>query len=269
MKRFRLFPGLALALVMSSLSAQEQKAPFDMSQAKNSELGLPSPMDKLLGLDAALGGKSVAWAGIFQEIARNADLGALKEETNVCLALGVRIADGIVAVKARDANALNDCANDIEALAKKLKVSDTQLERAKKTRALANKGQWTLVFWEMGCLQVDIMHSLNERGNEKRRTLIIAAGWLQGVHYAMHVISSHYTPALSNILREPLLVKAMMTEMQALPEATKSNPRVVKLTAALAELYDIVNIPLDGTIEKEKVQKANQLAQKLAEEFVL
>ncbi|WP_395752692.1 hypothetical protein [Prosthecobacter sp.] len=269
MKRFHLLPGLVFALFIPCLQAQEQKAPFDMSQAKSSELGLPSPMDKLLGLDAALGGKSVAWAGIYKEIARNADLSSLKDETNICLALGVRIADGIVAVKAQDANALNDCATDIEALAKKLKMSDTQLERAKKTRALANKGQWTLVFWEMGCLQVDIVHSLNEQGNEKRRTLIIASGWLQGVHYAMHVINSRYTPALSNLLREPMLVKAMMAEMKSLPAATRANARVVKLDAALTELYGIVNIPLDGSISKEKVAQANKLAQELAEEFVL
>lgn len=225
-------------------------------------------MDKLLGLDAALGGKAVAWGGVYRELARNANLSALKNETNVCLALGVRIADGIMAVKAQDANALNECASDIESLAKKLNVTDAQLERAKKTRALANKGQWTLVFWEMGCLQVDIMHSLNEKGSEKRRTLIIAAGWLQGVHYAAYLVNKHYTPKLSNLLREPLLVNAMQEEMQALPAPTKSDPRVARLISALSELYTIINIPLDGTIPAEKVLRVNELARELAEEFV-
>lgn len=120
----------------------------------------------------------------------------------------------------------------------------------------------------MGCLQVDIIHSLNQRGNEKRRTLIIAAGWLQGVHYAAHVIHGRYTPALSNFLREPMLVKAMLAEMQALPEATKANPRVAKLTAALAEIYAIIDIPLNGTISKEKVRRMTDLTRELSEEFV-
>ncbi|MDZ4405003.1 hypothetical protein [Prosthecobacter sp.] len=267
MKRFYLL--LALALAAPFTFAQDQKAPFDLSQAQNSELGLPSPMDKLLGLDSAISGKAVNWGGIYKDIAHNANMSDLKAEPNICLALGIRIADGIMAVKARDANALNECASDIEALARKLKVGENELERAKKTRALANKGQWTLVFWEMGCLQVDIMQSLNQKGNEKRRTLIIAAGWLQGVHYAVHVINERYTPALSNFLREPLLVKAMIEEMKALPEATKASPRVAKLTAALNELYAIVNIPLNGSISKEKVQRVNDLSRELSEEFVL
>ncbi len=266
MKRFFL-PSLLFCCFTVTLNAQD-KAPFDLSQAKNSELGLPSPMDKLLGLDAALGSRTVAWSGVYRELAHNADLSALKNETNVCLALGVRIADGIMAVKAQDANALNECASDIESLAKKLNVTDAQLERAKKTRALANKGQWTLVFWEMGCLQVDIMHSLNEKGSEKRRTLIIAAGWLQGVHYAAYLVNKHYTPKLSNLLREPLLVKAMQEEMQALPAPTKSDPRVTRLISALSEIYTIINIPLDGTIPAEKILRVNELARELAEEFV-
>lgn len=268
MKRFCLLSGLVAVLLTTSLSAQEQKAAFDMSKAKNSELGLPSPMDKLMGLDAALSGKAVTWGDVYKDIARNSELNSLKTDISLCLALGVRIADGIMAVKAQDANALNECATDIENLAKKLKVSDNELSRAKKTRALANKGQWTMVFWEMGCLQVDIMHSLNQKGNERRRTLIIASGWLQGVHYAAHVIDARYTPALSNFLREPMLVKAMIAEMETLPAETKADARVTKLSNALNELYEIINIPLDGTIPAEKVKRVNDLARQLAEEFV-
>ncbi len=264
----RILPVIALIFISLSLPAQEQKAAFDISQAQDSELGLPSPMDKFLGLDAALGSKGVKWGDVYREVASNADLKSLTAETDVCLALGVRIADGIMAVKAQDANALNECASDIEALAKKLKVAESQLERAKKTRALANKGQWLLVFWEMGCLQVDILQSLSEKGNEKRRTLIIASGWLQGAHYAAHVINQRYTPELSNYLREPMLVKAMSKEMQALPTATQQNARVAKLSSALGDIYSIVNIPLDGTIAKPDVQRMADLAQKLSGEFV-
>lgn len=264
----RILPAIVLIFITSCLSAQEQKAAFDLSQAQEAELGLPSPMDKFLGLDAALGSKGVKWSDVYKEVANNANLSTLKAETDVCLALGVRIADGIMAVKSQDANALNDCSSDIEALAKKLNVGENQLERAKKTRALANKGQWLQVFWEMGCLQVDILQSLSQKGQEKRRTLIIASGWMQGAHYAAHVIQQRYTPELSNYLREPMLVKAMSKEMQALPESAKTNARAAKLTKALDEIYTIVNIPLNGTIAKADVQRMVELSQNLSSEFV-
>jgi hypothetical protein len=248
--------------------ATAQKAAFNVAEAQNAPLGLPSPMDKFLALDIALGEGAVKWSDVLKELSVNADLRKLTVESDVSMALGVRIADGVMAVKARDANALNDCASDIEALAKKLQVTDEELDRAKKARALANKGQWLMVFWELGCLQVDIMRSLNKKGNERRRTLIITAGWMQGAHYAAYVIDKRYTPALSNCLREPMLVKAMQEELAQLPAATKAAKRPEQLAKALAEIHGIVNIPLDGAIPRDQVARMNSLLSELCTEFV-
>lgn len=263
----RVFITLVLALATLHPAAA-QKAAFNAAEAQNAPLGLPSPMDKFLALDIALGEGTVKWSDVLKEVSINADIRKLTAEPDVCLALGVRIADGVMAVKARDANALNECASDIEALAKKLQVRDEELERAKKARALANKGQWLMVFWELGCLQVDIMRSLNQKGNERRRTLIITAGWMQGAHYATHVIEKRYTPDLSNCLREPMLVKAMQDEMAQLPASTKAARRPASLAKALQEVHGIVNIPLNGAIPREQVSHMNSLLAGLCSEFV-
>lgn len=260
--------GLILTGSVNSLSGQDEKAPFDPSSAQKSGLGLPSPIDKFMGLDAALGAKAVDWKKTFNDVAISPDMGALKEEVDICLALGVKIADGVMAIKARYAGGLNDSSKEIEALSAKLGVTKAELERAEKTRALANKDEWLAVFWELGCLQVDIMDSLNKKGNETRRPLIVASGWIEGVHYAAKVIDEQYTPELSNILREPMLVKAMIDETEALPEKYKSNARVQKLIKGLNELYKIVNVPVDGVIKKEDVRRMKELTGELAGEFV-
>jgi len=260
---------ITLLFALATLSpANAQKAAFNSAEAQNAPLGLPSPMDKFLALDIALGQGTVKWSDVLKELSINADLRKLTVESDISLALGVRIADGVMAVKARDANMLNNCASDIEALAKKLQVSEEELDRAKKARALANKGQWLMVFWELGCLQVDIMRSLNKKGNERRRTLIITAGWLQGAHYAAYVIDNGYTPELSNCLREPMLVKAMQEELAQLPDKTKAAKRPAKLAKALAEIQGIVNIPVDGAIPRDQVKRMNSLLAELCAEFV-
>ena len=88
------------------------------------------------------------------------------------------------------------------------------------------------------------------------------------MHYAAKVIDEQYTPELSNILREPMLVKAMIDETEALPEKYKSNARVQKLIKGLNELYKIVNVPVDGVIKKEDVRRMKELTGELAGEFV-
>jgi hypothetical protein len=267
MKRF---PVLALlSLVAAVSSPAQEKAAFDPSKAQMQPVGLPSPIDKFLGLDLALKEKQIPWGQIYNDISGDAQINSLKSESNICLALGVKIADGVMAIKSQDANALNRCAEQIEDLAKKLGVTKDQLARADKVRADANRGRWFHVFLELGFLQTDILKALQTEGNDQRRTLIVAAGWLQGAHYAAGVIEDHYTPELSNFLREPMLVQALIAEIETLNNETRSAPRVKKLLDGLKQLHGIVNIALDGSISESDVKKMNSLCGSLTEEFLL
>jgi len=267
MKRFPLLALVTLCTAATSLA--QDKAAFDPSKAQMQPVGLPSPIDKFLGLDLALKDKQIPWAQIYNDVSGDAQTNSLKTEPNICLALGVKIADGVMAIKSQDANALNRCAEQIEELAKKLGVTKDQLARADKVRADANRGRWFHVFLELGFLQTDILKALQADGNDQRRTLIVAAGWLQGAHYAAGVIETHFTPELSNFLREPMLVKALIAELETLNDETRSAPRVKKLLEGLKQLHEIVNIPIDGAISEPDVKKMNSLSGALTEEFLL
>jgi hypothetical protein len=249
------------------MSAQE-KAGFDPSKAEIAPLGLPSPYDKFLGLDQVLNLKFEDWKAVYNDISHHIDVSKLKEETDVALALGVKIADGVMSIKARDVNGLNDCSKQIEDLAKKLGVKDEEMGRAKMVRAHANKGEWLHVFMELGFLQTDIMKSLRMQNNSKRRPLIITAGWIQGLHYTSHVILKHYSAETSNFLREPVLVKAMQGELAGLPDAVKSSPKVTAVIGLMPDVYTAVNIALNGSIPKEGVQKLQDTAAAIVEKIV-
>lgn len=258
----------SLSLALPALTNAQEKAAFDPSKAKIQPVGLPSPIDKFLGLDLALKEKAVAWGDVYNSVSGDAEADKLTTEPAICLALGVKIADGVMAIKAQNANALNRCAEQIEELAGKLGVSKEQLGRADRVRADANRGRWFHVFLELGFLQTDILKALQENGNIQRRTLIVASGWLQGAHYAAGVIADRYTPELSNFLREPMLLQALIAELGTLDAAVRADPKVKRLEAALAELLDIINIPLNGTIPQDKVRRVNELTGELANAFL-
>ena len=93
--------------------------------------------------------------------------------------LGLRIADGIMAVQAKDAELFGKAASDIEKLALKLKVSDNDLSRARRVRSLANEGKWLDVYRELGFLQQDIMQKLEENPNDQRSSLLMISGWIR------------------------------------------------------------------------------------------
>ncbi len=242
-------------------SAGNEPPPFDPKAAEDGGLGMPTPYDKFLALDGALGKARVNWKAAFAKTKVDVDPDEIADaKVALPTLLGFRIADGAMAIKAHDAELLNQCASDIEAMAKKLGVGEAELARAKKVRASANAGEWLRVFLDLGFLQQDILRTLSRPENKAQGTLVIAGGWVQGVRSVASVVEDNYTPDASNILREPMLVGALLAKLQALPEGTRRSPVVEKMVASLQEIKSIVDIKLDGTIPPEKVERIRALA---------
>src|SRR5947207_15464079 len=111
------------AILVSVLSAAplvsraQEKAGFDPSKAEIAPIGLPSPYDKFLGLDQVLNLTYEDWKSVYNELARSVDVSKYTDESDIALALGVKIADGVMSIKARDVQGLNDCSKEIEELA--------------------------------------------------------------------------------------------------------------------------------------------------------
>lgn len=240
---------------------KDEKAPFDPKKAEDAGVGMPTPYDKFLALDQALTASKVNWGQVFRKVAVDIDPDAFTDkEVVIPMVLGIRIADGVMAIKALDAEMLNKCAADIEKLAKKLNIAESELGRARAVRAAANKGEWLKVFMELGFFQQDIMKKIEDKEHTNRGTLLIVCGWMQGARYTTTVIGENYSPAISNILREPLLARALKAKVENLSGNVKETPTVAKLREVLPKVETILTIPLDGTISKENVAEINRLA---------
>src|SRR3954467_3946425 len=173
-----------LALGAEKDQPPPEKAPFDPKKAEDAGVGMPTPYDKFLALDQALTATKVNWGQVYRKVAVDIDADAFTDkEVVIPMVLGIRIADGVMAIKALDAEMLNKCAADIEKLAKKLDIADSELGRARAVRASANKGEWLKVFMELGFFQQDIMKKIEDKEHSTRGTLLITSGWMQGARY--------------------------------------------------------------------------------------
>lgn len=252
----------------SRLNAEEKgkpedappKAPFNPSQAQSSRLPLPSPYDKMLAIEVAGKGKKIQWGRVYDAVAIDVDANSCPDKPSAALALGVKIADGLVAVKSQNVEKLNSCATQIESIAKKLGAGDEELRRARLVRENANKGKWLDVFLELGFLQADIMKILNRKENADDRKLIIASGWMQGARHITYYLIENYDPDISNVLREPLLVGELGKEIKELPAESLKHPRVKSLPLAFEEALPLVSVSKDQAVSKENVAKLKAIA---------
>lgn len=253
--------GLLFLTSAALVSAADEKAAFDRSKAVDGGLGMPTPYDKFLALDQVLPKGKIDWAKAYRATAVSLDPDAYKDpEVSVPMALGVRIADGVMAVKAKDAELLNKCASDIERLARKMGIAESDLSRARAVRTAANKGEWLQVFLELGFFQQDIMKKIEQGKDRSRGDLLIVSGWMEGASFTTALVQQNYTTEVSNILREPLLVKALLDRVEALPSAVKEKPAVAGLRKLLPQIVKLVDIPRDGSMTKDNVAELHRLS---------
>ena len=257
-----ILPLLAALAASTPAFAQEEdaKPEFDKSKAELAALPLPNPSDKLIAIEQTVGADNIDWSTLADGVSVDVDANDFPDQTDAALALGVKIADGIVAIRAQDVEKLNRSADQLEALGKNLGATDEDLKRARQVRDLANRGEWLSVYLELGFLQADIMKKLNTPENRNDRTLVIASGWLQGARYATSLIIANYTPDLSNILREPVLAAELSKQLAALPASMQNSDKVRQLREAVDQAAKIVDVSLTAPIEKDKVEQLKSLS---------
>lgn len=261
--------GLLAALTMSLYAEDSKNPPIDPSKAIDKGVAMPTPLDKFIALTLLVKTRKIDWNGVFNSVAVDINPDNYTDtEVLIPQVLGLRIADGIMAVQAKDAELLGKAASDIEKLALKLKVSDNDLARARRVRALANEGKWLEVYRELGFLQQDIMQKLEENPKDQRSSLLMISGWIQGSRYSSRLILANYSDATSNILREPLLVNALIKKSDALPEKAKQVPSVAIISKTLPALHKIVNVGIDAPIPKAQIETLDKLATDCVKEII-
>ncbi|MEA3207383.1 MAG: hypothetical protein QOE70_440 [Chthoniobacter sp.] len=235
-----------------------------------------SVIDKLLAAEIALGPSlkrngEEAWAAeykaLYDKYKQDASPNNLANSRVVMsMALGIKASDGVLALKARDLEALNSCAEQIEKLAAKLDVPGHYLERASIAKRHASQQRWVESFMELGYLQHQIMRSLETNPAQKDDAmLVIMGGWLQGGRCVTKLIADHYTPAASNILREPKLVQLMEQEMNKINPTYKADPLVQEVLKFLPDAQQKVNVGIKDPISLESVKALHDGFERLVE----
>jgi hypothetical protein len=97
---------------------------------------------------------------------------------------------------------------------------------------------------------------------------MISAAWLQGARYAASVVDQNFSATTSNILREPVLVKSLIERIESLPNSVKTQAKVAVLASALSKIAPLVDIPTEGSISKENVEKIKTVCAEAVDELL-
>ena len=245
-----------------SLNAEPSRLSSDeLAKAiKSDSITIPTPGE----LFAALAKPAkIDWSGQFRQSVAT----TYQNRAQIALNLGGLIADGFIAVEARDSQQVKNTGADIIKLAKALGVSQNILGRGSSINEFAENNDWDALQEELEATQNEVKSSMRSHQDQDLVILVSVGGWIRGTQVVTAAVQKNYNERIAKVLRQPALIAFIRSKINDISPELRNEPLVKEISDQLAEIEKMVSFPRDGAPSMDDVQKLNAAVTKLMGEI--
>ena len=219
--------------------------------ARSDSIIIPTPGE----LFATLGksGKT-NWAGQY----RGPIPATYRNRAQIALNLGGLIADGFIAVEAKDGQQVKNIGSDIIKLAKALGVSEKLLARGNSINEFAEHSEWDTVQEELEATENEVKSSMQTHADQDLVILVTLGGWIRGTQVVTAAIMQDYNEDSAKVLRQPALVRFMQSKINEISPELRGEPLVKNVSEQLGEIEKLVSFPSGKAPTVDDVRKVNK-----------
>jgi hypothetical protein len=185
----------------------------------------------------------------------------------VALNLGTLIADGFIAVEAKDGQQVKNIGRDVLTLAKKLSVSDSVLARSKSITQFAEDGAWAQLDEELAATQNEVKQALEQNRDADLITLVSVGGWIRGTEVVTGLLLQNYNADDAKLLRQPALVAYLRSKLDQVNPKLRDDKVVGQVSQQLQTVEKMVNFPAAHVPSAEEVRSLNGLAANMTKQI--
>src|SRR6267378_6950797 len=190
-----------------------------------------------------------------------------RNRAQIALNLGGLIADGFIAVEAKDSQQVKNIGSDIIKLAKALGVSERLLGRGNSINEFAQNNEWDTLQEELEATQNEVKSSMQSHADQDLVILVTLGGWIRGTQVVTAAIIQNYNPSAAKVLREPALVHFMQSKINEISPELRNEPLVKEVSNQLGKIEKLVSFPEGKAPDVEEVRKVNEAVGKMMEEI--
>ena len=158
------------------------------------------------------------------------------DQTQIALLLGAVIAEGFIAVEAKDAAELKDLGGAALTLARALGVERVVMRRSESIVENAEKNDWGAVRREWDAVLPDVQRGMKELRSEPLSQLVSLGGWLRGTRALTGLILQKYSARSAEMLRQPALLQYFEKRLREMG----TNASVSKMGVGLKKMQILV-----------------------------
>lgn len=221
---------------------------------------VPSPSEIFNALDA-LG--AVDW----REVAAVNPETAYDGKYLRALNLGVRAADGFIAIEAEDERRFGEVTAVLFELGDDLGLGPALQARRPQLERLARGGSWQALRGALDSLRTGMEQEILALDEPDLVPLISVGGWLEGLRVVTGHLQDDYDARASTVLFQPRLVAYYDEALAGLPADVRRLPVLRRLDADLDEIRRLVDVGTGTPIPVESVRRLHVLSTALVDQI--
>jgi hypothetical protein len=248
--------------ILAAFGQETGRLPADQlsKAARSDSITIPTPGELFAALEKS--GK-INWAGQY----RAPIPVTYRNRAQIALNLGGLIADGFIAVEAKDGQQVKNIGSDIIKLAKALGVSEKLLARGNSINEFAENNEWDTLQEELEATQNEVKSSMQSHADQDLVILVTLGGWIRGTQVVTSVIMQTYDERSAKVLRQPALVHFMQSKINEMSPELRNDPLVKNVSDQLTQIEKLVSFPPGKAPDVEQVRKVNEAVGKLMGEI--
>ena len=253
--------GLA-GIIFAASGAETGRLPADQlaKAVRTDSISIPTPGELFAAIEKP--GKT-DWSGQY----RGPMPITYRNRAQIALNLGGLIADGFIAIEAKDSQQVKNIGSDIIKLAKALGVSENLLKRGNSINEFAENNEWDTLQEELEATQNEVKSSMQSHNDQDLVILVSLGGWIRGTQVVSGAIAQNYDERSAKVLRQPALVKFMQSKINEISPELRSEPLVKDVSEELTGIEKLVSFPADKPPTVDEVRKVNEAVGKVMEKI--
>jgi len=257
------FGAIGLAgIIFAAAGAETGRLPADQlaKAVRTDSISIPTPGELFAAIEKP--GKT-DWSGQY----RGPMPITYRNRAQIALNLGGLIADGFIAIEAKDSQQVKNIGSDVIKLAKALGVSENLLKRGNSINEFAENNEWDTLQEELEATQNEVKSSMQSHNDQDLVILVSLGGWIRGTQVVSGAIARNYDERSAKVLRQPALVKFMQSKINEISPELRSEPLVKDVSEELTGIEKLVSFPADKAPTVDEVRKVNEAVGKVMEKI--
>ncbi len=252
---------LTAAVLLSAAPAGIAQPPaqhIDLSAIRSQvdDVVIPNPSEVFAALDKM---GNPAWSTAERSIS-DARFNSPEE---ISMLLGIVIADGFIAVEAKDKEAVDKIGRKVLQLSKALGVDKAVSSHSNAIIEAAKNDNWNAVRTELDKAKSSVRDGMMQLKSKDNAELVSIAGWLRGTHALTSLIMADYKAERAELLHQPDLLVTFEKQFGAMSKKEQENKKVMELREGLKKVKTLIPTGSNDTISQKAVEEINAITAEL------